>query len=106
MFLEGSVLPVGFSGPTSDGGYYMICGWEFAEATDYLGPRQCVTSLRLIDMHILVDTLLFQNHFFALVQKQLLGSLEVLWFFIWGLQTLFRDSFLFGILNIAEGSDV
>jgi len=56
-------------------------------------------------MHILVDTLLFQNKFFGLVWKQLLESLEVLWFFMWGLQTLLWDSFLFGILNIAEGSD-
>jgi len=99
------LLPAGFSGPTSNGGYYMICGWGFAEAADYLGPQQCVTSLRLIDMHILVDMLLLQNHFFGLVQKQLLESLEVLWFFMWGLHTLFWDSFLFAILNIAKGSD-
>jgi len=32
------LFPVGFSGPTSDGGYYMIYGWGFAEAADYLGP--------------------------------------------------------------------
>jgi len=43
----------------------MICGWEFAEAADYLGPRQCVTSLRLVDMHVLVGIVLFKNHVLA-----------------------------------------
>jgi hypothetical protein len=51
-----------------------MIGWGFAEAADYLGPRHCVTSLRLVDMHILVDMVLFKNHVAAWFGSSCSGS--------------------------------
>jgi len=73
----------------------MICGWEFAGAADYLGPRQCVTSLRLVDMHILVGIVLFKNHILAWFGSSCWGPWRCYGFFIWVAKELQSTYFCF-----------